>query len=562
MKFLMIFNAGLAMILLFLFSSCGEKPDSIYMNGKIYTMDEKNSVVEAVAVSKGKIIDAGTNKDINGKYSSDNVIDLKGAVVLPGFIDSEGSIIELSKNLNYINLSYAKSIEEIKRLLLEKESKTHEGEWIGGYGWSELNIPEDELVQMDKNILDRIAPNYSVYLVNSSFNTVWVNSRLMRELRIDRNTPSPAGGEIEKDKDGEPTGVFYDSAVNLIKNNIPGLLRKDIITQVQKGVGEIIKYGITEVHDRTLGKEGIDIFRELIDSNRFPLKVYAIISGEDSSMLETYLNKGPETDYKDKLTIKAISLDYDGLFELQEASMSDKYRQEPVRNTPYVTEEIIEKIFGRCIDKNFQFCIKAVGDQAVTSSLNSIEKVVKQKSPKDLRTVIEYCEFVSAKDLSKISELKLIPSVRADVCMNDMQIVSQISGPESSKKIGLWNSLIKSAGMITSGSDFPFHQINPFVQIYYLTARQFADSVNVTIPNPDQKVTLLDAVKSYTVWPAYASFQENTKGTIEKGKFADMIVISNDIFSSDLKSLLETKVMMTIINGRIVYNNIPDPEKL
>lgn len=552
----------LVLLLLLTIYSCGDKPETLYINGKIYTMDGSNSVVEAIAIRQGKILEVGSTKEITEKYSSDDVFDLKGAVVLPGFIDSEGSIIEFSKNLNYINLSYAKSLDEIKSLILEKARNTYEGEWIGGYGWNELNIPEEELVQMDKKFLDKIAPNYSVYLVNANLNTVLVNSRLMRTLGINKDTPAPAGGEIEKYSNGELTGVFYDEAVNLIRDNIPGLLKNEMQTQVEKGVKEIVKYGITEVHDKTLGKEGLEIFKALIDSNRFPLRVYAIISGEDSSMVDTYFNKGIETGYKDKLTVRAVSMDYDGLFEIQDAAMTEDYLADPKRKVPYVTEEDIERVYTRAIDKKFQFYIKAVGDRAVSSSLNVMDKVLKKTNAKDQRTVIEYCEFVTPKDLNKISELSLIPSVRPDVTMYDLQIVPQLINSEYGVKTGLWNSLLRSAGKITTGSDFPFHQINPFLQIYYLTTRQLTDTVLTSIPNPDQKISLLDAVKSYTIWPAYASFEENTKGSIEKGKFADFIVISKDIFNSDPKALLETKVLRTVVNGRVAYDNIFDPEKL
>ncbi|MDZ4711682.1 MAG: amidohydrolase [bacterium] len=544
------------------FSSCAEKPDIVYTNGKIYTLNSANSVVEAVAIKDGKILDLGTSAEISDKYKAEEVIDLKGASVLPGFIDSEGSVIEFSKNLNFINLSYTMSLNDIIVLIKEKVRSTKQGEWIGGYGWSELNIPQEDLEKLDKAILDEIAPNYNVYLVNGSLNTVWVNSRLLRYLKIDKNTPNPANGEIEKDLEGEPTGLLFDEAVNLVKDNVPGLLKNEMLGQVEKGVTEILKYGITEVHDRTVGKEGLEIFRELIDGGRFPLKVYAILPGEDTALVETYLKKGIEINYKDKLTIRAISLDYDGLFELQDAAMTDEFINEPKRKVPYVQDAEIESVFSKALDKNFQFSVKAVGDRAVGSTLTILEKVIKQKNPKDARTLIEYCEFLTPKDLSKIGELKLIPSIRPDICMNDLQIVSQIINPENAKKLGLWNSLIKSSGMITTGSDFPFHQINPFVQIYYLTTRQLTDTALTSIANPDQKISLLEAIKSYTVWPAYASFQETTKGSLEKGKVADMIVISNDIFTVNIKELLNTKVLQTIINGRIIYNNVLDPNKL
>lgn len=542
--------------------SCGEKPDAIYTNGKFYTLSGGNDVVEAIAVKDGKILDVGTSEYINDKYSSEDVVDLKGAVALPGFIDSDGSIIEFSKNLNFINLSYAKSIKEIVALLREKVGNTKEGEWIGGYGWNELNLSDEDMVNMNKSILDEVAPNYNVYFVNAGLNTVWVNSRLLRTIKVDASTQNPPNGEIEKDANGELTGLLYDSAVNIVKDNIPGMLKDDMLSQIEKGLNEIAKYGITEVHDRTVGTEGLDLFRQLIDAKKFPIKVYAVLSGEDSALVNSYLQKGPEINYGDRLTIRSISLDYDGQFELQAAAMTDDYNNEPKRKVPYITDDDIEKTYSRAIDKNFQFCIKAVGDRATGNALNILEKVIKQKNPKDQRTIIEYCEFVTPKELSKIGELKIIPSIRPDVCMNDLQIVSQMINAENSKKLGLWNSLLKSSGMITTGSDFPFHQLDPFVQIYYLTTRQLTDTALTTIANPDQKISLLDAVKSYTIWPAFASFEENSKGSLEKGKQADFIVITRDIFKGEPKDLLNTKVMRTVINGRTIYNNTLDPDKL
>ncbi|MBK8552050.1 MAG: amidohydrolase family protein [Ignavibacteria bacterium] len=321
------------MLCITVFYSCSEKPDVIYTNGKIYTLNSGNIVAEAMAIKDGKILDVGTSADINDDYSSEEVVDLKGAVVLPGFIDSEGSIIEFSKNLNFINLSYAKNIDEIKNLILQKVKNTNEGEWIGGYGWNELIIPQEDLEIMSKEILDEVAPNYNVYLVNASLNTVWVNSRLLRYLKIDKDTPSPENGEIEKDGKGEPTGLLYDDAVNLVKDNVPGLLKNEMLVQVEKGLKEISKYGITQVHDRTVGMEGLEIFKELIDSKKFPIKVYAVLSGEDSSLIETYLSKGVLINYGDRLTIRAITLDYDGQFELQDAAMNDEFKSEPKKRS-------------------------------------------------------------------------------------------------------------------------------------------------------------------------------------------------------------------------------------
>ncbi|MBS1516499.1 MAG: amidohydrolase [Bacteroidetes bacterium] len=538
-----------------LFSGCTEKPDVLYINGRIYTLSKDNKVVEAVAVKEGKIIETGSTVELTDKYSPEETIDLHGAAVLPGLIDSEGSIIEFSKNLNYINLSYAKSLDEIKQLIIDRTKIAEEGEWIGGYGYNESLLSDEDISKFDKSVLDQIAPNFNVYIVNASFSIALLNSRAMRVLKIDKDTKAPGNGEIDKDEKGELTGLIFDDAVNLIRDNMPGLLKNEMVKQVERGVKEILKYGITEVRDRSVGKEGIEIFKELIDGNRFPLKVYAVLSAEESSLVDFYLDKGKEVAYKDRLTIRAVTIDYDGLLEYQKAYLDENYKNEPVKSLPYIADSAIAKIYGRAASKNFQFSIKAVGDKAVHNSLNVIENINKQNNLTDPRTILEYCEIVDPKDISRFGELKVIPSIRPDVTMMDLQITDQLVNAETLKKVGLWNSMLKSAGMIVTASDFPLHQINPFVQMYYLTTRQLTDTTKFPGAMNDQTISLLDAVKSYTVWPAFASFEENEKGTIEKGKYADMIVISKDIFNSDLKSLPDTKVIRTIINGNIVYED-------
>lgn len=532
--------------------SCSKSPDVIYTNGTIYTLDESNTVVEAVAVLDGKIVDVGSSADFKEKYDVENVIDLEGKVVLPGFIDSEGSLIEFSKNLNFLNLAFAKNVKEIQNIVYQKIESSKDGNWIGGYGWNELNLPEEDLISMDRTTLDEVAPNHNVYLINIAANTVWCNTKLLETLQINKDTPSPEGGEIEKDENGIPTGMLYDSAVNLVKDKVPELSKEELMKFVEEGSAELLKYGITEVHDRTVGGNAIDLFKEMIDKNKLPIRVYAVLTGNEKTFDE-YLQKGIEVDYKNKLTVRAVSLDYDGAFSIQDAAMRDDYNQEPLRKIPYSDEFDIETIYRKAYDKNFQLMVKAVGDRAVNSSLNAVEKVLKEKNANDHRTILEHVEFIEPPDLERLKSLKIIPSVRPDICMEDMFIIDERIAPKNISDFALWNSLIQSAGMITTGSDFPFHQINPFIQIYYLTTRQFTDTSFADVPNIDQKISLIEAIKSYTVWAAYSSFEETTKGSLEIGKFADMVVISNDIFNSDSKALLKTKVLKTIINGDVVY---------
>lgn len=543
-------------ISLFLFS-CSKNPTTVYYNGKIYTIDKNNTIVEAVAVKDSKIVDVGKSEELKDKYGKDKLIDLKGKTVIPGFIESEGSLVdfslELSRYNNMADLRNVNSIEKIVSVVSEKVKNQKEDSWVGGYGWDEENI-SDGIELINKSTLDKISTKHNIYLINKDGTIVWCNSKAIESMQITNQTPSPEGGEISKDDKGEPDGLLFGKAVNLVKEKLPKFTKEDMQTALKNGAQELLKYGITGVVDRNLSKESINAYKELIDSNKIPIHIYAVLTGGDEAFTD-YLQKGPEINFKDRLTVRAVTLDYDGAFELESAAMNENYKTGS-RKKPYTDEATIEKTLRDALDKNFQFTIKTVGDEAVTKALNVIEKVVKEKNPKDARIKIEGVEFINQNDLKRIKELKIIPSIRPETNIFDSYYLDIMISPETKKKFALWNSLLANGGMITTASGFPFSlSINPLTEIYYLVTRQPIDTNLTNIPNPEQKLTILDAVKSYTVWAAYSTFQEDTKGSLEKGKFADMIVLSDDIFNITGSAFLNTKVLMTIINGNIVYDN-------
>lgn len=548
-----IFNITLFFVLVVTLCSCSKKPDTIFTNGKIYTMDNNNTLVEAVAVKDGKIIETGNTKTITEKYSGANNVDLKGAVVIPGLIDANGSLIEFSENLNYVNLYYVRNLNDLKIALSERVKTLKAGEILGGIGLIEGFLSEPEQDRLNKYFLDSISSNNGIYLVNFDASLAFVNSKLMSTLAIDDKTQVKGEGEIVKNDKGELMGIFVDDATDIVKEKLPEISHEERVTQVGKGVKELLKYGITEVHDRSIGEGGLEVFKELIDKGNFPIRMYGILTGDDK-LFEDYLKKGIEVNYKDKLTVRSVCLDYDGGFDIQDAAMKDDYKEDPKRKIPYSDEFVIEKIFKQAIEKNFQFSVKTVGDRAFNSSLNAIEKILKEKNPKDHRTILSSVEFTDPADVNRLKELKIIPSVNPEKTLLDMTVIPQLINPDVSKKSGLWNSMQKSSGYILTGSEFPYNQINPFIQMYYLVSRQLVDT-NIVFAGQEQKLSLIEALKSYTLYPAFAGFEESVKGSIEKDKFCDMVVISNDIFNSDVKKLLDTKVLMTIINGKVVYDS-------
>lgn len=544
----------LILLTVVLFTSCSQSPTTVFYNGKIYSLDNNNSQFEAMAVREGKIVETGTNADIKDKYKSGESIDLGGKTVLPGFIDMEGSIVEFAKNLGFINFSNVKSIAEVQKIIGENAKNRKEGSWIVGYGLNELNFSEEDLLSIDKSILDKAAPNHHVYIVNITGDMVWANSKLLQFLQITNLTPNPKDGEIEKNEKGEITGLLFDSAVNIVKEKSPEISKDDLSNLLQAATKEVTKYGITEIHDRTINSGSIDIFRQLIDSNKFYVKIYGVLSVGDETF-EEYLKKGILVDYKDMLTVRSVSIDYDGALNLQAASMKDSYKQEIRSTFQYATDEEVESNFRKAIDKEFQFCIKTVGDKAVHNNLNIIEKVLNEKKPKDTRTILEYAEFIQPSDISRFGTLDVIPSIRPEVTIDNLVMIGEYLPESNANNLGLWNSLLQSSKYITAGTNFPYSAyISPIALIHLLVNRQPLDTTLSSIPNMNQKLSVLEAVKAFTVYAAYAGFEEKTKGTLQKERYADFVVLSEDIFSIDPKKIKDIQVLRTVINGKTVFS--------
>lgn len=528
--------------------ACGETPDIVYKNGKIHTFDQQNSIVEAVAIKDGKILATGKNDEILSKYKTENVVDLEGNVVIPGFIDADGNLIQYSINLSLVDLITAKSIADVKKLMSDRIKLVPKGTWVGGLNFNSLELPLDSL---DIDVLNELSGDHNLYIVDIFQNIAWLNSNTYNKLQITTETPNPKDGEIIKFEDGDLAGVLTGEAVRLLETGIlENLDKSEMKDLVAKGTQELLRFGITEVQDRYINSNSLEIIRELINEEKFPVRMYAVLTAGENTFNE-YLQKGIEVNYKDKLTVRSVSLDYDGSFSNQDAFLTEEYNQEPKLSVPYTNENEIIDIVKAAANKNFQVRIKTVGDKALQSTLNALERVKSEVNLNQNRIIFEHIEFADKNDINKFKEFNIIPSIRPETAMFDYLNIETLVNNKYLSKWALWNSLLSTSGKIISGSDFPFQQINPLIQIYYLTNRQLLDTT-INASGGNEKLSVEDAIRSYTVWSAFAAFQEEYKGSLEKNKFADMVVLNEDIFA-DNKKLLSAKVKYTIINGKIVY---------
>lgn len=535
-------------------ASCSKNPEVIYINGKIYTLDKNNTIVEAIAVHEGRILALGKSGELTAKYKDAKVIDLKGKTVIPGFIDAEANLMEFSKQLSLLDLRNAKSVDEILSIVSERVKTSKPDEWIGGFGWDEMKIPEKDLERLNHTLLDKISSGQFIYLVNALGNTTWVNKKVLDLTKVNKDTPDPENGAIGFDDNNNPTGLFYESAQAMVISVLPQPSEQEVIRNIERGINELFKYGITEINDANITEQGLNVYKKMVDDNKFPIRLYAMIPGK-GPLFEKYISSGPEN-YKDRINVKCVSLEYDGYFESQDAAMENDYNRDPKRMTPFNDEFDIKEMTKKAFEKDFQISVKTVGDRAVTQTLNAIESVTKEIKPKAGRTRLEYLEFVTSNDMQRIKQFEIIPSIRPEVTLADKIALGELIKPENGQNLGLWNTLYKQNNIVISGTDFPYHTINPLILMYYLSTGLSMDTASNRISNNSaQKISLLEALKSFTVYAAYASFCEDVKGTLEKDKFADMVVISNDILSSDPAVLLKTKILMTVIRGEVLYES-------
>lgn len=543
----------LAVFCIFL-ASCSKKPEVIYVNGKIYTLDKNNTIVEAIAVYEGKILATGKSSELTEKYKDAKVIDLKGKTVVPGFIDAEANLMEFSKQLSLLDLRNARSVDEILAMVKERAKTSKPDEWIGGFGWDELKLSEKDLERLNYSLLDGASTAQFIYLVNALGNTTWVNKKVLDLTKVTKDTPDPENGAIGFDDNNNPTGLFYESAQSLVINVLPQPSEQEVMSNITRGINELFKYGITEINDANITEQGLSVYKKMVDDNKFPIRLYAMIPGK-GPLFEKYVSSGPEN-YKDRINVKCVSLEYDGYFETQDAAMENDYNEEPKRMTPFNDDFDIKEMTKKANEKDFQVSVKTVGDRALTQTLNAIESVNKEVKPKAGRTRLEYLEFVTPQDMQRIKQMEIIPSIRPEVTLADKYVLNDIIKPENGQNLGLWNTLYKQNNIIISGTDFPYHTISPLVVMYYLSSGLSLDTaLNRAANNSAQKLTVLEALKSFTVYAAYASFAEDVKGTLEKDKFADMVVLSDDIVSGDANMLLKAKILMTIVRGEVVFEN-------
>lgn len=524
----------------------------LLINGNIHTLDPNRPHAEGVAIKGGRIVGTGSTEALLRRYAVDEVIDLGGRTVVPGFIDGHAHMIGLGRAMQSLNLVGISTPEAVAALVRERAKELLPGRWIFGRGWDQNLWPDKKFPT--KEILDAAAPNNPVILGRIDGHAIWVNSRAMEVARIDQETVDPEGGRIIRNGASNPTGIFIDNATPLIERLIPPPSQEEIEEDLLAAAQLCVRYGLTEVHDMGVEAEEIAAYMHLAETGELPLRIYAAIS-VPSETWNQWQNKRPLVGYaNDMLTIRTIKLYMDGAAGSRGAALVEDYSDDPGnRGLTRMAEGDFEHEVRLGLERGFQPSTHAIGDRANLIALNVYERVLKSIPKRDYRFRIEHVQFLTPADIPRFKQLGVLPSMQPTHATSDMYWVETRLGADRIKTAYAWRSLLETGSIIIGGSDFPVESPNPLWGFYAAITRSDHFGYPLEGWYGHQKMTREEALRAFTIWAAYGAFQEHTKGTIQPGKYADLTVLSKDIMTIPPHEILKTEVEMTIVGGRIVY---------
>jgi predicted amidohydrolase YtcJ len=546
---------GAGVLLFFLLSRSGDA-SMILLNGVIYTLDEKKPVASALAIRGDRIVAVGSDREIRSSFRAEKTIDLGGKPVYPGFIDSHAHMEGLGAALMNLDLSGTLSEEEAAGRVAGALRDTVRGGWIRGRGWDQNRWPGRGFPA--RASLDRVSPSVPVFLTRVDGHAVWVNSKALAIAGIDEATPDPPGGRILRDRSGNLTGVFIDNAVDLVQRVIPPPSVEERTEAVRRAVSACVACGLTEVHDMGVDSGGVAIYRNLIAAGRFPFRVYVALAGSSAGTWESFRKSGPLKDGEGgRLAVRAVKFYADGALGSRGAALIEPYSDDPGnRGLTLTSHAELLAAAEQALDAGFQICTHAIGDRANAFVLDVYDEAMTLRGARgrDVRFRIEHAQVLSGAEIPRFKALGVIPVMQASHCTSDMPWAILRLGPERIKGAYAWRSLLRLGSILPGGSDFPVESPNPLWGFYAAVTRKDQSGLPEEGWNPGERMTREEALRSYTIWGAFAGFQEREKGTLEPGKWADMVVLTQDIMKIDPPAILTTRVEKTMIAGEIVYD--------
>ncbi|HEV2666596.1 MAG TPA: amidohydrolase [Blastocatellia bacterium] len=533
--------------------------DVVFKNGNIYTANDDKPKAEAVAAKYGRVVFVGSNAEAK-KYEGKGVkvIDLKGATVVPGLVDAHYHFSGVGFREMNLNLEGTTSLEDFLAKVKARVDKAKPGEWVTGRGWIETFWKPP--VFPTRGDLDKIAPNNPVYLTRADGHGAVANSAAFKIAGVDKDTENPFGGEIMKDKKtGEPNGMLLDRAQALVSKHTPSSTNADLEQALILADKRSLSLGWTQIHDAGVSWSQVEMMKKLLAEKKLRIRLYEAIRGP-SADAQRLLREGPQVGlYDGRLTVRTIKVSIDGALGSKGAALLEPYADHDTAGFLTQKEEDVLPMLQDALRKGIQVEVHAIGDRANRTILDWYEKafdetpMIQRQDRNDPRWRVEHAQIVHPDDIPRFAKLKIIPSMQPSHAIGDLHFAPSRLGVKRLEGAYAWQSFLKQGNIIAGGSDAPVERGEPMIEFYAAVARKDQKGFSGEGWHPEQAVTREQALKMFTVWPAFAAFEEKTRGSIEVGKFADLTALSADIMKIPEMEILKTRCLMTVINGEVVW---------
>lgn len=538
-------------------SATSEVADLVLINGNIVTVDDAGTVVEAIASREGRIVGVGSSEEmLDFAGDGTRVIDLNGQTAVPGLIEGHAHYMRLGQTQLELDLTEAVSWAEVVSIVEAAVVDAEPGQLIVGGGWHQEKWTPRPSPNVDgmpyHDALSAVSPDNPVILSHASGHATFANARAMEISGIDATTPDPEGGEILRAPDGSPTGAFRETASGLLRPARAGATAPDPERVALLAQEEAFRNGITSFHDAGGPFSNVDLWKGMIDDGSLKIRIYSMIRGTPEHLAEN-LAAYRTIGYGDRLTVRSIKVSIDGALGSHGAWLLQPYDDLPSSaglNTAPL--EDVRETARLAMEHDYQFNVHAIGDRGNRETLDIFEAAYEEAGPGDYRWRIEHAQHLHPDDIPRFAEIGVIASMQGVHATSDAPWVEPKLGEQRSREGAyVWQKLMQSGATIMNGTDAPVENVSPIAS-YYSSVSRMPSTGEVFFP--DQRMSRMEALRSYTINAAYGAFEEAIKGSLEVGKFADITVLSQDILTVDEARIPDTEVVYTIVGGEVVYD--------